>query len=435
MVRFLTLLAGLVAGPQVLQVAVSGPVDRVELRVDARTVAVAESPPWVLRCDLGGQLRPHRLEVVAFDDSGAELDRDQQLVNVPEGRAEAAIVPVADERGRVVAAELTWTSPEFDRPSSVSATLDDRPVAVRRGRRIDVSGAEADALHLLIVDFEFPGGLVLRRQLAFGAGFSGDAESGLSALPVRLEDLDELAAPDQLQGWFTAAGEEASVVGVERGGARLVIVRDPGAWKRLNELDEQRRWLTSRQRRRGSATELDALGNDVELRLLVAEPMRLRGRSQSTVLFPYSERPIDGEDGILRAAAADTTGMLGQGRMLGDAVALAGMRAAEGNLRRAVLLIVGAESEDVSRFTPDSVRGFLADLHVPLVVWDVSGEAEEPSAKWRADRRIETIDDAAGAARLLRDRIDRQRIVWIAGTHLPQTLRLSERAQGIGLVR
>lgn len=435
MVRFLTLLAGLVAGPQVLQVSVSGPVSRIELRVDEQIVAVAESPPWVLRCDLGGQLSPHRLEVVAYDRDGAELSRDEQLVNLPEGRAEAAIVPVVDDRGRVVAAELTWTSPEFDRPRSISAALDDRPVAVSRGRRIDLSEASTGTLHVLVVDFEFPGGLVLRRQLAFGSVFSGDAESGLSALPVILEDLDELADPGELHGWFTADGEAASVVDVERGRARVVIVRDPAAETRLKELDEERRSLARRQRRRPGVTTLDSLDRDVELRLLVAEPTRLRGRSQSTILFPYSERPMDGEAGLLRAAAADGSGMLGQGRMLGDAVALAGMRAAEGNHRRAVLLIVGAEAEDVSRFAPASVRGLLADLNVPLVVWDVSGSGEEPSGRWPADRRITTLDDVVRATRGLSDLLDRQRIVWIAGTHLPQTLELGVRAQGIDLVR
>jgi hypothetical protein len=155
MIKFLTLLAGLVAGVQSLEVAVSGPVARVELRVNGRVVDEADAAPWSLRCDLGGELHPAHLEAVAFDGSERELGRDEQWINVPERRAEGAIVPIADDSGRVVAAELTWTSPEFDRPRSITAELDGNPLAVGRSHRIDLSHLTPDQLHVLTVDFHF----------------------------------------------------------------------------------------------------------------------------------------------------------------------------------------------------------------------------------------------------------------------------------------
>ena len=436
MVTFLTLLAGLVAGVQTLEVAVSGPVVRVELRVNGRAVDEADAPPWILRCDLGGELHPGHLEVVAFDRAGREIARDEQWVNVPERRAEAAVVPVVDGSGRVVAADLTWTSPEFGRPRSITATLDGSPIAVGRAHRVDLAHVGADELHLLTVDLEFAGGVTVKRQLAFGKGFSGAAVSGLTAVPVLLDDLDELPSPESLGGWIVADGEPTQPVAVERGDGRLVIVRDPGAEDLLVELYRERTRLAKQERRRRATRDLDVLGSDEEIRVMVAEPLAPRDRTRATLLFPYSERGLPGDEGVLKAAVAPKNKlMLGQGLMVGDAVAVAGLRAAESNLRRVVLLLLGPQREDVARFDPAVVRQFLAELHVPLVVWDLSGPSVQAPAAWEADREIATFEDVARGTRRLRGMLDRQRVVWIAGNYLPQSLELGPNAAGIELVR
>ena len=123
MIRFLTLLLGLVTGIQDVEVQVRAPVSRVEIRFNDVVVGVRSEPPWVVRCDLGRQLQPGRLEAVAFDQMGRELGRDLRWVNLPENRAEAAIVPEFDELGRVVAARFVWESPEYDKPSEIRAFL------------------------------------------------------------------------------------------------------------------------------------------------------------------------------------------------------------------------------------------------------------------------------------------------------------------------
>jgi hypothetical protein len=253
---------------------------------------------------------------------------------------------------------------------------------------------------------------------------------------VLLEDLDELPPTASLAGWLLADGEPAAVVATERGDGRLVVVRDPGAEDLLLELFMERKRLAKQERRRGAARDLDVLGSDDEMRVLVAEPLAPRDRSQATLLFPYSEQGLPASDGILKAAVTPRNErMLGQGLMLGDAVALAGLRAAEGNRRRAVLLLLGPQREDVARFGPAAVRRFLADLHVPLVVWDLSGPAAAAPAAWDADREIATFDDVARGARSLRGLLNRQRVVWIAGSHLPQSLALGPNAVGVELIR
>lgn len=436
MVTFLTLLVGLVAGVNTIEVAVSEPATRVELRLNGRGVAEASAPPWVLRCDFGRELHPALVEVVAFDAAGRELGRDAQRVNLPESHAQAVIVPVIDDSGRTVAARLAWTSAEFGRPRSIVAVLDGRTVTVDGSHRIDLSEVADGELHVLAVDFDFSPELTLRRQLTFGKGFSGGASSELTALPVLVDGSSELPPAEQLAGWFTAAGEPLRVTAVERERGLLVIVRDPGAEELLLELRSQRKRMAHDARRSGSGLALDRLGDDVEIRVLVAEPVQPRDRDRATLLFPYSKRGVPGDEGIVEAAVAPSNErLLGTGLMLSDAVAVAGLRAAEGNHRRAVLLMLGSQREDVSRFPPDVVRRFLAELHVPLLVWDLSGPAASAPASWRPDDAIDGFEDLAAASGRLRTLLDRQRIVWLGGHHLPQLLGLGPAASGIEIAR
>lgn len=255
-------------------------------------------------------------------------------------------------------------------------------------------------------------------------------------MPIRLDDLEELPGIELLSGWFTAAGEPVRVAAVDRDVARLVLVRDPGAEPMLRELTNERKRQSKGKGRTGTAGGPDVLDDDVELRVLVPEPMSAEGRERSTVLFPYSRKGISGDQGLLKAAVAPKNErMLGIGLMLPDGVAMAGLHAAESNPRRAVLLLLGPKREDITRLDPEVVRDFLGDLGVPLVVWDLSGPGGAAPSAWAADVVIEDLDDLARATRRLRYLLDEQRIVWVSGRYLPQELGLGPTAKGISLVR
>ena len=58
MVTFITLFLGLITGPHPVQLAVDGPVARVELWLDEEMVAVADGPPWRVSCDFGSCMVP-----------------------------------------------------------------------------------------------------------------------------------------------------------------------------------------------------------------------------------------------------------------------------------------------------------------------------------------------------------------------------------------
>ncbi|MCG8461248.1 MAG: hypothetical protein MI919_33595, partial [Holophagales bacterium] len=104
MIEFLTLLIGLTVGTQAVELAVSEEVASVQLRLDGRSVAESDSPPWRFEVDLGGRLEPHELVAVAFDGDGVVLGRARQWVNLPRPPSEArlALLELVDGLPRAV---------------------------------------------------------------------------------------------------------------------------------------------------------------------------------------------------------------------------------------------------------------------------------------------------------------------------------------------
>ena len=436
MVQFLTLLVGLVTGTQVIDVSVAAPVTRVELQLDGRTVAVRERPPWRLPCDFGRRPRPAELVAVAFDRYGREIGRDRQWVNVPGREVEAAIVPELGPDGRTVAARITWNGHAHGDPRKIRVEIDGERVKTEFPYRVDLSAYADDQPHVLAAEIVWNRDLELRRELAFGRGFSGTFAAGLTAVPVQLEGLEELPPAERMQGWLEIDGEDVDLAGSEIGTAELLIVRHPGADQRLQELYQAQR-EASRRGSRFSREAVDDLGEDVEVVVMLPEPLLAEAAtSRPALLFPVSEEPEPGSEGFLRLAGGEGHGaMMSMTMRLANAVALAGRRAAQNDRRRAVLLVLGDTRDDESFLTPEAAIQYLRDLRVPLVVWDLSSVASEAQSGWSPDLRVEDLGDLRRAVRRLRSLLERQRIVWIAGEHLPQSIELGADAVGIAVAR
>ena len=435
MVEFLSLFVGLVLGVQKVEVAVSGPVARVEIRVDDEVLGEITGRPWVIPCDFGLELRPRLLDAVAYDDAGHELGRSRRWINLPGRRADSEIVAVRDETGVVTAARLTWASPEFDRPRKINVELDGGRIRVRPPWVVDLTDLPERRIHVLSADFDFAPGVVVRRELVFGPEFEGVEDTGLTAVAVSLDDLDELPPVDEMAGWFVKGGVALSLAAAEKPGARLVVVRDPTAVQSLEEmLPELERRRKKARRSSRSTTRLDILGDDAELYVLSPESLQPANRKTEAVLFPFSNRPAAGSEGVAAAVVATSGAAFLDGPlMLSDGVAVAAIRAAEGNGRRAVILLLGPEREDGSRFSPDVARRYLRDLRVPLIVWDLSGPGMEAPSGWGDAPPVDNVDDLVRRVRRVRSLLEEQRIVWVRGRHLPQEIELSEEAAGISL--
>jgi hypothetical protein len=436
-VRFLTLFVGLVVGQQNVELAVTGAVSRIELRLNGTVLAATSQEPWTVRCDFGNRPRPGRLEVIGLDSRGLEVGRDVQWINLASQRADAAILPEVDDSGALVGARLTWSSPEFRKPKKVSAMVDGDEVEIKRAEFIDLGRVPRDGLHLLTVEILFPDGVSVRRELAFGMGFSGDHSLGLTALPVVLGSIDELPGPAQMEAWFVHHGQPVEAAAVERGIAQLVVVVDPAVRSQIEELFQERKRSGRRRRERDNGPRLaDALGEDVEVRVLIPEPVVAAHTSQPALLFPFSKQALAGSDGVLKAVVASRPGqVMGAGLMLGDGVAMAAIRAAENNRRRAVLVMLGPAREDISRVSPGASRSFARDLHVPLVVWDLTGDRSSPPDGWDPDRQIRNVDELRRACRRLQHALDEQRIVWLVGRYLPQELELASAGASVTIAR
>jgi hypothetical protein len=119
---------------------------------------------------------------------------------------------------------------------------------------------------------------------------------------------------------------------------------------------------------------------------------------------------------------------------LADAVAVAGLQAATEHRRRAVLLVLGRDAADASRYDPATVRRYLAALSVPLFVWSLEGP-DTPAAKaWGGAEDVSNVRRLYAAVDRLTEELESQRIVWVEGRHLPQTIALTPAAKGIELI-
>jgi len=109
-------------------------------------------------------------------------------------------------------------------------------------------------------------------------------------------------------------------------------------------------------------------------------------------------------------------------QVLADAVAVAGMGTVIRNRRRAIVLVLGKSPADSSLFDPPRVRSYLRDLHVPLFLW--SAVAKPDPSPWGKLEDISSPSRFRAAVKRLSQLVERQRIVWIEGRHLPQDITL-----------
>ena len=436
-IAFLTLFLGLTLGPQPIELTVTGPVAAVELLLDGAPAGRLTGPPWKGQIDFGTSLVPHEVVARTLDSQGNEIGRVQQWVNLPRPPAEVDILLENGPAGRPVAARLTWQSLTGESPSAIGLTFDDRPLVLAPDGRAQLPAWNPETIHVLTAELRFSGALTARRDVVFGGQYGDQVSMELTAVPVRLRPGKELPPPDRMQGWFRAGGRPLTVAAVDEGPAELLVVRDLAA---QSAVDRMARGTTSSKMmdmspepRRFYMT----LDKKDAVRFLWPVARTVSGANLPAELFDIS-RDFSAEDGGLLWLLAHYVSRVDDPsrQRLADAVAVAGLQALYASRRRAVLLVLSEQLTDKSRSDPALVRRYLEAIRVPLVVWTFGDPTAPAAAAWGRAEDVSSQNKMRKAFTRLEEVLSSQRIVWIDGRHLPQTIELSgDAAAVVELVR
>ena len=438
MIAFASLFLGLMVGVMPVSVLVGDEVAAVAYELDGKPVGRLERKPWTLAVNFGGEFEPHELVARAYNRHGEEVGMARQWLNLPRALAEVEFALEHDGEGKPRAARLVYASVLGPEPTRVSVTFDGRALPLDKEKRMTLPFYDPHTTHILSAEMEFPQNLRSRADVVLGGGSAGEARSELTAVPVLFAGGD-LPAPERLQGWFTARGQEARVVAVEKGAADVVLVRHPMTDEAVERLGAG---MLSQRSRAPSA------GYPVELH---RHEMRLEKNDRVRIVWPYARRfqatnaiaelfdmtrDYIRKDGGFHWLLTRVYNPVGKDVPLRfvDAVAVAGLQAYSGCSRRAVVLVLSKSAADASRYGAESVRQYLDKIHVPLYVWSLEEELPDAS-RWGAIQDISTVGKLRKAVSRLKEDLDAQQVVWLAGRHLPQEIAVTEKAQGVALLR
>ncbi|HYK43445.1 MAG TPA: hypothetical protein VE007_13745 [Thermoanaerobaculia bacterium] len=439
MIAFLTLFLGLIAGVHPVAVSVTGPVAAIEIDVDGAPAGRARSAPWTVSVDFGADLAPHELVARALDNEGHELSRTRQWINLPRSAAEVQILLERNEKGIATGARLSWVSVFSEAPTSLNVTFDGRPLVVRGNESFALPAYDPSTTHLLSASAEFPKGLRGRADAVIGGRTASEAASELTAVAVRLPERGGFADASPFEGAVLRAGAPVHPIALERGPAEVILIRSLSNAEAIQHLGKGGRALFD-QNRRGTMPPFDPdalrldmrLGDQDRLSFLWPISQTFTSPAGQSELFAGS-RFFNGRDQGIHwlLTRVSHPGAPGPDPKFADAAAVAGLHALESCTRRAVILVLGRRTSDVSRYTPAMVRAYLEKIRVPLYVWTF-----DPSGKpgpWGAAEDISTTAKLRDAVDRLRHDLESQAVVWVEGKYLPQQVELSEALKGRGV--
>jgi hypothetical protein len=277
-------------------------------------------------------------------------------------------------------------------------------------------------IHVLTVEVEFPERRLARTDVAFGGDLAGAVQTELTAVPLSRNDPRTLPTVESLAGRFSVAGRPVRVVAIEEPPAEIVLVATVSVMRHLPT------GMLAAASKQPRILPVSARAKDDRLFVLSTIPNpRISRRGGTHWLFsatpPY--RFSAATMGYTLARLGFPTGPPEQ-ESVGRAVAVGGLHAAAGNRRRAVVLLAGERPLDDPAVDVADVRGFLADLRVPLRIWSLDRVAEpELLLQWGEAEDVSGIHRLGRAAKRLEDDLERQVIIWIDGAHLPQQVEFS----------
>ena len=417
---FLTLfLSVITTGTRTVQIQAPPGTAAVVFRLDGEQAAGLTGPPWSVVVDFGEELLPHELEASAFDSEGKLLAIARQAVNMPHSLAEAYLAVEITPNGRRVA-RLRWNCAVATRPRDVRLTFDGERLDVTDPSTFVVPRFEAGTAHILRAELDFGSNVTAMAEALVGSKDRDYASAELTAVPVVPTENRKRLDPADLANALAARGKTLKIVAVEEGPAEVVFVVDPGAEQVLDE------WTSYHSRSRFWLDRevlfyfvFPAPSTYVETRFEIFPCIGPLNRSNGGLLDTYwRERNLHTQR---------------DPEYLPGAAQISGVWAVMNSRRRAAVWILGP-NRSVSDRSLKNVRGFVRALNVPLLVWRVFPK-DEPVEVAEGETPVSTRSQLTRAIDSLESLVKRQRLVWVEGRHLPQTIDVSVAATGIAVAR
>lgn len=388
-----TRLLGLVNGEYPVSIYTDPKIRRVELLRNGEKVATVSGPPWQTIVNFGAELVPQELTAIGYDAAGNPIARDTQLVNLPRPAAEATID--LRREGNTLRATARWQHIGSAQLKDVQWKLDGKAI----GGEISVllPPLESKQLHVIEVEVTFWDNVVARKERVFGGQFSEEVPTELTGAVVRVrKGSTDPAACFQLDGTPVPAAA------VEKGDTMVLFVRSP-------DPKQMRRAF------RGVSYDTDRIRynlDDINVRIMWPSAVVIhdKERRAATNLFEHSE-VVDGKIGTYQLLTG-RGGPKKNDQRYADAVAVAGVYAAVGARRRAVVLVIGKD-DDKSKQNAAVVRRYLERIGVPLKVWSLIGVKKEVTDVWGEVIDVSTAIKLNKATDELRQEIERQRVAWL----------------------
>ena len=445
MIAFVTLFLGLFYGPAEIELSAAPGVARIELYVDGDLVSEL-TEPWVAKLDLGPEIVPRELVAVAKDAEGRRVGEIRQWINRPRPGAEANFVVEKEPSGAGRTARLLWRSVTRSRAKSIRVSFDGQPLETPDPARIPLPAHSPGTTHILVADVDFEDGLSATAVASLGGERFDEALEELTAVPIRLDPGGSLPKDKRLEEWFRAGEKPLTVAAVEEGPSDVVFVVAGRALDDLEELLEdvtrQRAWVAVRSQAN--------LPVGARFRFVETIPRIVRSPAEVASRFFSSEDYSAKDDYFFSAIRKVAIGNRSGDPRVADAVAIAGLSAAEKSRRRAVVLLLGSGATEAGPITAERARRCLANLGVPLFVGDVSRapakseQNPDPGAEAQADARahwpeavrVSGLTSLLGVFRSLEKELASQRIVWLKGRLNPAKVELTASAgKGVSLVQ
>ncbi len=386
-----TRLLGLVAGEYPVKVEAGSAVQSVKVERDGETVAMLQKPPWVTSVDFGRDIEPHELTVVAYDESGSEVARDTQPVNLARTNAEVGVMIERGERG--VSALIRPRHYAGVKVTKLEVALDGQTVSDGSETTVPLGTLDPAAIHSVSVTARFADGAEAAKDVVFGGMFGAEVPSELTAIAVRQRRRGKPTAP-----CFLSGDRVIAPAAVEKSRATIYFVHHG---------------LISQTVRRELGPELGYWVpyhiDGAELAVVVTRSRSVHVDGANVQLF--SGDVHDGPDGILGVVMRETPWH--HDMRVADSVASAALGALRAGRRAIVVVVRENPPADRSVYKPQAVRRYLERVGIPLRVWSMSGITPELEAQWGKVEDISTREKFVGAISRLRDTIAEQRIAWV----------------------